>query len=218
MYVAAVIPTIDEAATIGELVRALDKVCDQVIVADASTSMGTEIAALNAGAVFLSVLEPGLEAAYDSGWNVADKDWHVAHIDAGGSHDPADLYPMLDLAEEGFDVVIGSRFCPRGQHLGTWRRKVTSRLASSALNLISLADIADWTGGYRVYSPAARAILAAHEFTTSGHAWQIESLWVLRQAGMRVVEHPITYRPSASHLSAGRVREALSLYGRLVRE
>lgn len=143
------------------------------------------------------------------------KPLHVLHIDAGGSHDPADVGPMIELAEEGFDVVIGSRFCPLGEHHGPWRRRVTSQIAACALNLISLRNICDWTSGYRLYSPRARAVLAEHTFTTTGHAWQIESLWVLLQHGMRVIEQPIVYRSSVSHLSSGRVKEAAKLYWRL---
>jgi dolichol-phosphate mannosyltransferase len=163
-----------------------------------------------------SILPGSLGGAYGKAWAYLPTDWLVVHIDAGGSHDPADLYPMLELAEEGFDVVIGSRFCPGGVHHGTWTRRASSKFAAFMLDLISLSEIHDWTSGYRVYSPRARAILAAHDFTTTGHAWQIESLWVLKQAGCRVVEHPITYKASVSHLSRGRVQEAASLYWRLL--
>lgn len=216
MYVAAIVPTIDEAETIGDLVRSLDKMCDEVIVVDGSQGEDTDNAAREAGAEVVREGR-GLGPSYAAPHFLIDKSWYVAHVDAGGSHDPADLYQMLELAEEGFDVVIGSRFCPRGEHHGAWRRRVTSRWASSALNLISFADIADWTSGYRVYSPKAREVLARHDFTTTGHAWQIESLWVLIHAGLRIVEHPIVYEASVSHLSSKRVKEAASLYWRLAK-
>ena len=216
-YVAAVIPTIDEADTIGDLVRSLDKVCDRVIVADGSDNGDTATEAFQAGAVPIDGLG-GLGPAYKRAWGVVptSRPWAVVHIDAGGSHDPADLYPMLELAEEGFDVVIGSRFCPLGEHHGKWRRRFTSKLASFALNWIyPSTTIHDWTSGYRVYSPKARAILAAHTFTTTGHAWQIEALSVLIAHGCRIVETPIIYRSSVSHLSAGRVKEAARLFWRM---
>lgn len=213
----AIVPTIDEAATIGDLVRSLDKMCDEVAVVDDSADWATCVAVNEAGHATISGPRDGLRGAYRKGGELGSSDWYVAHIDAGGSHDPADLYPMLELAEEGFDVVIGSRFCPLGEHHGSWTRRFTSRWASRALNLISFSDISDWTSGYRVYSPKARAILAAHDFTTTGHAWQIESLWTLVNSGCRVVEQPIVYRASVSHLSRGRVKEAASLYWRLAK-
>ncbi len=195
MYVGAVIPSLNEPDA-DELAMTLIRACDSVEI----------------------VTEPGLGPAYLHGWDAIDPSWWIVHIDAGGSHDPADVYPMLELAEEGFDVVIGSRFVRSGEHHGPWRRRVTSRLAAAALNLISLQDISDWTSGYRVYSPKARAAIKAHTFTTTGHAWQIEALWVCLQAGCRIVEHPIVYRSSVSHLSSGRVREAAALYWRLAGE
>jgi dolichol-phosphate mannosyltransferase len=216
MYLAAVVPTIDEAETIGDLARALDKMCDAVVVSDASDGPETCLEAQRAGAWIYRTHQPGLGHAYQRAWEMgARPDWHVVHIDAGGSHNAADVYPMIELAEKGFDVVIGSRFCPGGHHHGPWKRRITSRLASGALNFISLCDYSDWTSGFRLYSPRARAVLAAHEFTTTGHAWQIESLWTLIHAGMRIVEHPITYRSSRSQLSAARIQEAAALYWRL---
>lgn len=217
MYLAAVVPTIDEAETIGGLVKALDKMCDLVIVVDDSKTTQTLQAAIDASAEAGEGIGSLGGAYYVGADHLARPEWHVLHIDAGGSHDPADVYPMIELAEEGFDVVIGSRFCPGGEHHGSWKRKVTSRMAAGALNLISLQDYSDWTSGFRIYSPRARQILAQHTFTTTGHAWQIESLHVLIAHGMRIVETPVIYRSSASHLSRGRVAEAASLFWRLAR-
>lgn len=220
MYLGAVVPTIDEGETITDLVHALDRFCDLVIVADAPVGQEfrTELAAQRAGARAMRIAKPGLDAAYRFAGYLVPEDWYVLHIDAGGSHDPLAAYEMCDLADQGFDVVIGSRFCPGGQHLGTRRRRLSSRFAAGMMNLISFLDIDDWTSGYRIYSPRAREVIREHDFASVGHAWQIEALWACTQAGMRIVEHPITYRPSASRLSAKRVGEAGRLYGRLIRE
>lgn len=217
MQVAAVVPTCDEAETIGPLVRTLDQFCDMVVVADGSNDDDTWTAAEDAGALVVYD-HGGLGSSYREAWEQIPTTWHVLHIDAGGSHDPYEARDMIDLAAEGFDCVIGSRFTLNGKHLGSRRRRWSSKLASSALNLISLGDIGDWTSGFRVYSPRAREILRNVEFTTWGHAWQIEALWALRNQGMRVVEHGITYRPSGSHLSSQRVSEAFKLYWRLAAE
>lgn len=226
MYVAAIIPTIDESETIGALVRTLDKTCDQIMVSDSSDNpFETFNAAADAGALSRHVPRSmGLAGAYAWGGFKVDPDWYVVHIDAGGSHDPYDVGPMLDIAAKGVDCVIGSRFCEGGEHHGPWKRRVTSRIASRALNVINGAwdpngqyYVADWTSGFRVYSPAAREVLARHEFKAQGHAWQIEALWTIFAAGLRVAEFPIVYESSVSHLSSGRVKEAWSLYWTLAR-
>lgn len=217
---AAIVPTMNEAETIGRLVRALDRFCDLVVVVDSSDTATTRESAKAAGADYASHILPGsLGRAYSYGWGYIPRDWYVGHIDAGGSHDPADLCDMLDMAaHDDIDLLLGDRFGIGGEHRGKWHRKVTSRLASAALNLISFADYDDWTSGLRVYSPKAREILSRHDFTTSGHAWQIEALWVCRQAGLKIAEYPIIYKASPSHLSSSRVREAGGLWWRLLWE
>lgn len=223
MYAAACIPTIDEADTIGALVKALDETCDMIYVLDESTNDATMFAAIEAGArhVYMRNWKPenrGISGAYAWGNWTVDDDWHVVHIDAGGSHDPYAVGPMLDIAAKGVDCVIGSRFCEGGEHHGPWKRRFTSRLASRALNAISFnTEIHDWTSGFRVYSPAAREVLAKHTFKMQGHAWQIEALWQIRAAGLRVAEFPIVYESSVSHLSRGRVQEAAGLFWELAR-
>lgn len=218
-YFGVVVPTMNEAESIGPLVHALDKFADHIVVSDAATDNGlTAERALAAGAhVEFSGTFGGLEMAYRYGWGAIPKDWYVGHIDAGGSHDPQDLADMLDVAtHDELDVVIGSRFGIGGQHHGAWHRRLTSRLASHALNFITFASYDDWTSGLRVYSPKAIATLRAHEFQAEGHAWQIEALWVCHQAGLRIAECPIVYEKSDSKLSTGRVTEAFRLWWRVL--
>ena len=220
MMLGVVVPTKNEADTIGPLVKELDKIADKIVVSNAgeSTDRGDEVA-FSAGAEVINCRQPGLGYAYWTAWGRIPDDWYVGHIDAGGSHDPQDLVDMVDIAAwNGYDLVIGDRFGLGGEHHGTWRRRVSSQLAAWMMNLISQAHFNDWTSGLRIYSPRAREVLSQHTFTTEGHAWQIESLWVCRQAGLKICEVPIVYRPSTSHLSAKRVREAIGLWWRLARE
>ena len=209
-YFGVVIPTKNEADTIGDLVKACDKFADAVYVLDCSEEADTFYAAQQAGAMLPPCPPDGLRGAYRKGNERIPSDWYVGHIDAGGSHDPQDLVDMMDIAVEGkIDLVIGDRFGIGAEYHGKWSRYVTSQLAATMMNLVTRgADYADWTSGLRVYSPRARALLAKHDFACQGHAWQMESLRVLHEAGMRIVEFPIVYERSRSHLSGARVREA----------
>jgi len=216
MKVAAIVPTRDEADTIGALVRTLYKFCDAVVVVDYCSTDHTVSVAYEAGALIDAAEYAGIGYAYRFAWDRLPADWWVGHIDAGGSHDPQDLCDMLDLAAtRDYDVIVGSRFTFGGEDRAPWRRRVLSKTAAWVCNRNEMERVADWTSGLRVYSPRAREILAAHDFQTSGHAWQIEALWVARARGLNIVEFPITYRPSTSHLSSDSLGEAAGLLWRL---
>lgn len=115
----------------------------------------------------------------------------VVTIDAGWSHQPHDI-PRL-IAQDA-DVVIGSRFCPGGRHEGPWWRSVASQLYGRACTWRTHHRVSDWTSGFRAYSPAAVAVIAAHTLISKRHACQAEFLQVCLDAGLTVREVPITYR------------------------
>src|ERR1700742_4853618 len=58
----------------------------------------------------------GLGTAYVEGfgWGRARGYDYLVEMDADGSHDPKYLPQMLALADDGADVVIGSRYVPGG--------------------------------------------------------------------------------------------------------
>lgn len=138
----------------------------------------------------------------------------VVTIDAGGSHDPADIPWMLEQHE---DVVIGSRFCPGGHHGGPRSRRWGSRIYGLACVLATGNGIRDWTSGYRVYSPrAVKAILAA-DITADRHAVQAEMLRAAIQAGCTVTETPIHYQVMpGSTFNRKAAAEAITVWRQMV--
>ncbi len=73
----------------------------------------------------------GLGTAYIEGftWGLARGYDYLWEMDADGSHDPKYLPQMLALAEDGADVVIGSRYVPGGgtQNWGLGRQLILAR-------------------------------------------------------------------------------------------
>src|SRR4029078_4126464 len=72
----------------------------------------------------------GLGTAYIEGfrWGLARGHRFLFEMDPDGSHDPKYLAQMLGLAEDGADLVVGSRYVPGGgtQNWGLGR-KILSR-------------------------------------------------------------------------------------------
>lgn len=212
MKVAAVVPTRNEADTIGPLVKRLGKFCDVVIVADDSTDGTYEVG--SAGGAIVIEAPPGLGPSYLKAWELVPDDWAILHMDAGGSHDVADAYVAVDLVYmEQADIAIGSRFLSDSDYHGKRLRGFCSRRMADACNLLVTQHVHDWTSGLRCYSPVAREAITDHTFRTSGHAWQIEALWVALRGGCVAVETPIRYESSTSQLSTGRAIEAVKLLG-----
>jgi dolichol-phosphate mannosyltransferase len=201
--VTAVIPALNEAETIGALVEDLKRRVDFVVVVDDGSTDETGYIAKSAGAMVIrhdtpqnigpSIME-GLKAAMSDGCIR-----RFVAIDAGGSHNPADLPGLLRVDA---DIVIGSRFCPGGVYVGNPRRKIASRLAALMCRIAKRRPrLSDWTSGYRVYTRGAVGSLMYHNYHSAGHAWQIEILTRAIRTGMKIKEAPITYTAGRSSLS-----------------
>lgn len=207
--IGAVVPTRNEQDSIETLVSHLLLICDEVFVADDSDDM-TSMVALSAGAHVVDP-PPGIGPAYLEAWKKIPDDWHVVHVDAGGSH-PIESVQRVVRAAPTADLIVGSRFMSGGSHAGSVARSFTSRMAAAALNLVTPCRYTDWTSGLRSYSPRARAYLASLDYETTGHAWQLESLYRASEHGFTVREVPINYTMGRSSLSGPRVEEAFKYW------
>lgn len=213
MTTAVCITTYNEAATIAPLVWALRDQGHAVIVSDGGSADNTAMTAAAAGASTLEAAgRPPIADCLMRAFRMALYSDHtrIAVMDAGGSHDPADLPRLLAVRA---DVVIGSRFVPGAEYVGRAWRAALSRLASLACNVAQPgAWHRDWTSGYRVYSRRAVEEVLSHTYRASMHAWQMETLAHLGAAGMSIVEAPITYRAGRSSVGLGTVYEATNVW------
>lgn len=193
------ITTYNEQETISGLVLRLRSMGYDVIVIDDSSTDDTAYNAHIAGAhVEVTTQRLGIGPCMASAWRLAlDKNYQrIAQIDAGGSHNPHFLPPMV---EGEADVVIGSRFMPGAEYIGRGWRKWLSKAAAMACNFAQPGmKVSDWTSGYRVFSPKAIETLLQHPYKAVMHAWQIETLARAGGAKLNIVEMPITYKAGKS--------------------
>lgn len=73
-------------------------------------------------------------------------------------------------------------------------------------------DIADVTGGYRVFRAAALRNIELSGVASHGYCFQVDLVWRALQHGLRVVETPITFTERVhgdSKMSGSIVRESL---------
>lgn len=157
----------------------------------------------------------GLGTAYVEGfgWGLARGYEYLFEMDADGSHDPKYLPTMLALAEDGADVVIGSRYVPGG---GTenWglSRKVISRGGGLYARTVLGIDVRDVTAGFICWRRSALESIELSTITSNGYSFQIEMKYRAHQKGLRLVETPIMFvdrRVGQSKMSRAIFAEAL---------
>ena len=221
--VVAIVPTFNEIENIASIVGRIRAAVPHahVLVVDDSSPDGTgqvadSLAAVDATVSVLHRTEKdGLGRAYLAGfaWARAHGYDFVVEIDADGSHDPAELPAMIALARGGADLVIGSRWIPGGAVRNwPWLRQAISRGGNTYSRIALRSRIHDITAGYRVFRTTALIWLDQAHVSSQGYCFQVEVAWRIEQAGLIVVEHPITFverESGESKMHFGIVAEAL---------
>lgn len=154
------------------------------------------------GKAYIAGFTWGLEHGYDV----------IVEMDADGSHRPEDLPRLLAAVAAGADGVIGSRWVPGGKVVN-WPRKreVLSRGANIYTRLMLGFGIKDATGGYRAYRAATLRKIDLANVESTGYSFQIDITIRVVQAGLRIVEVPITFverEHGASKMDGSIINEA----------
>jgi dolichol-phosphate mannosyltransferase len=157
----------------------------------------------------------GLGTAYIEGfrWGLARAYDYLFEMDADGSHDPKYLAGMLRLAEQGGDVVVGSRNVKGGGTIN-WGvgRKLLSRGGSLYARTILGIAVRDVTAGFVCWQRAVLEAIDLETVSSNGYGFQIEMKYRALRRGFRVVETPIQFldrRVGQSKMSGSIVTEAL---------
>ncbi|KQW05752.1 dolichol-phosphate mannosyltransferase [Leifsonia sp. Root4] len=218
-----VVPTFQESASIRSIlarIRAALPAANILVVDDNSPDGTAQIVSLLARdderlAVLVRPDKSGLGRAYLSGFRYAlDNGYdYVVEIDADGSHDPAELPRMLEIAASGADLVIGSRWVPGGG-VSNWSktRQAISRAGNQYSRFMLGSQLRDITAGFRVFRAQTLRLLLEEPTSSQGYCFQIEMAWHAERAGLTIREHPITFEERAegvSKMHLGIVAEAL---------
>jgi glycosyltransferase involved in cell wall biosynthesis len=126
---AVLIPALNEAATIREVVVNAAKYGTPLVVDDGSIDRTSEEAS-GAGAIVCTLaVNRGYDGALNAGFEQAAKLGfdYVITVDADGQHDPESIKSMIEALELGADLVLGvrdkrQRFAERVFAFGTYLR------------------------------------------------------------------------------------------------
>ena len=192
---AVVIPALNEATVIGEVVAGLRARFPLVIVVDDGSTDGTARAARTAGArVVRHGINLGQGAALRTGilgaLRVPQVEWIVT-FDADGQHLPDDAAAMVERAHQGdVDIVLGTRFAGQEVEAG-WAKRMLLRAAVLYTRAETKLPLTDTHNGLRVMSRGFASGLQLRE-RGMGHATEI--LEHVADSEARWVEVPVHIR------------------------
>jgi dolichol-phosphate mannosyltransferase len=206
-----ILPTYNEAPNLQPLVEAVLPVLaaaspggHRVLVVDDDSPDGTgRLAdALAAREPAVEVLHrparEGLGPAYLAGFARAlgAGAGYVIQMDADFSHDPRDVARLLATAEQGADLVVGSRYVAGGGITADWRpaRRALSRAGCWYAQTLLGVGVRDLTGGFKCFRAAALEALDLSSVRSVGYAFQVELTYRAIRRALTVVEVPIRFQ------------------------
>ncbi|MEA2089054.1 MAG: polyprenol monophosphomannose synthase [Patescibacteria group bacterium] len=138
----------------------------------------------------------GLGSAYIAGFKYAlekNADF-VFEMDADFSHSPEDIPRFLKEADNGFEVILGSRKIKNGK-IKNWNfwRYFCSYGAMFFSRLILRLKTKDVTTGFRCYKSDVLRKLNLDNIKSNGYAFQEEMIYLCEKKNFSIKEIPITF-------------------------
>ena len=207
--VAVVIPTLNEAESIGAVIAALPRrVVDRIIVADGGSSDGTPAIARGAGAEVVAV-DSGYGRACLAGSEAASTADILVFMDGDGADDPSAIEEMVSaLRSRSADFVIGSRVRGKREPLSmAWHQLLAGLFMGGLIRLLYGVRYTDMCA-FRAIRRYMLLQLGMRELT---YGWNLEMQMRAARAGLRIREVPVSYR----RRSGGRSKVAGNFRGTL---
>lgn len=209
--IAVVIPTLNEAATIGAVIDEIPRqIASEVIVADGGSRDGTAEVARRAGARTIAVDGPGYGRACQMGAAAASPGTEIIAFLDGDGADRADLlrHVVSPIVAGTHDFVLASRTLgEREPGAMLWHQVVAGRLIGAAIRARTGVRYTDMCA----FRAIRRDSLAALEMREVGYGWNLEMQVRAALAGLRISEVAMPYRRRAG----GRSKVAGSMTGTL---
>jgi glycosyltransferase involved in cell wall biosynthesis len=189
---------------------------DVVVIDDGSTDRTAEVATEHGAQVHSLGSNQGLRFGIAAGYRYAlDHGYsYCGRVDADGQHPARELKRLLELVRaDECDVAVGSRFVsgegyPAYRYTPSGPRRFGTAVLRRAMRLALDRPFGDATSGLYAVNRKALPLLAV-PFTS--RAPEVEALIRVNDAGLRLVEVPVTMEERASGESKLRGSKAVKL-------
>ena len=141
----------------------------------------------------------GLGDAYKRGISFAITTFKpdlLLQMDADGQHDPNLIPEFINLANNGFSLVIGSRFIDGGEtpDFSIWRKFLSIFGNWLVRNLGGIKHVKDCTSGFRCIKANLISKCAFDYLSTRGYSFQSSLVYELIRHGAKPIEVPIIFK------------------------
>ena len=186
MSVALIAPTINEVDGLREVFPKLPKeLLDEILVVDLNSTDGTAEYCKEHGYRVHHQQSRGYGAGIIEGLSATNSEI-IIEFPPDGSSPPERIADLLAKIDEGYDLVIGSRYRDGAKsydddiitHFGNW-------LFTAIINVLFGAHYTDTLVGFRAYRRSAHNRLG---ITTRGLSWTAQQSIQFAKAGMKVAE------------------------------
>lgn len=199
--VSILLPTLNEAECIGSVLRDIPpEHAPRVLVVDGHSTDGTADVVRGLGFAAVPQEGRGLGRAIATGVEKTDGDIIIV-LDTDGSHDPREIPRMVAMIDQGYDLVIGSRYSDGPPEAGMFsrRRRSTSaddtplhafgnRLFTWLCRVLFRLPVHDVLMGYKAFR---REVFDVVRIDASEQDYDIEVLLRAHKAGFRIGELPM---------------------------
>lgn len=205
--VCVLIPTFDEASTIGPVVDGfVEQGYTNVLVIDGGSTDGTREVATTHGARVVEQRRSGKGQAIREGLEYVDAEYIVL-IDGDSTYDPADVDRLLEPLVEGrAEHVIGDRLAELDERAMSRLNRIGNRIINSAFTVVHGRDFGDILSGYRAFT---RGSLEQIRLSADGFTIETELAAACVKHRIRTAVVPVGYapRPSESETNLDPIRD-----------
>jgi len=191
------IPAYNEENTLPAVLTEIKKVMDttsyqyEILVVDDGSIDKTIEVAQKYGAITIPKKHQGLAETFKVEMQecLKRKATIIVHTDADGQYHPQHLPQLIQKIEEGYDLVLGSRFRGKIEDM-PWLKWLGNKAFSRVLTSLTRVKLTDTTTGFRAFTAdVARDINYINTFT-----YTQEQIIKAAKQGFRITEIPIVTR------------------------
>ncbi|MFB6080808.1 MAG: S-layer glycoprotein N-glycosyltransferase AglJ [Haloferacaceae archaeon] len=198
--VCVLVPTLDEAESVGDVVRGFrEQGYEHVLVIDGGSTDGTREVAREAGAHVVTQSGTGKGQAVREAVREHVAEPYVLLVDGDGTYRPEDAARMLSPLDDGYEHVVGDRFADMRRGAMTRLNRLGNWLINRAFRLVHGGDYHDVLSGYRAFS---RSSFEGMRLSAEGFGIETEMAVECAKRSIPTTVVSITYLPRPAGSSA----------------
>ncbi|MGA2785090.1 MAG: polyprenol monophosphomannose synthase [Candidatus Bathyarchaeia archaeon] len=208
--ISIVLGTYNESENISKLIPILEdifqtqKIDGEIVVVDDNSPDGTGNVVLELGAKYGNVKLFSRPQKLGHGSAIAEGYRHamgeiIVSMDTDFSHDPYDIPRFITKINEGYDLVLASRYIPDGSYevksFQTLKKSLVSRIGNILVRVILRVPAHDFTTSFRAMR---RRVIENVTTETPGNSFFMEFIVKAYRSKFMIAEIPIVFKDRVS--------------------